>query len=140
VLSARAVIPSPSGPGGFQEARSQILADIPINVPFPQLNISFDGLAALGDARTAPIDPAPRQNYVFTVGASCIPPGGVSLVLSISGTDGYTNTRAVHLDADGTGSLSVPGGAAGVIDTLTATMFQYNGGQILSNRTITITF
>ncbi len=139
LLSARAVLASSTGTGSSTFS-SEIVADVPIPGPLPQLSIDVGSESALADAATSPPDPAPFEGYTFSVAARCVPPGGVTVVLRISGTDGYQDTVAVSLVEDGIASLIVPGAQEGVVDTLRATMLQYQGGQLLDQVTIGIVF
>jgi hypothetical protein len=48
-----------------------------------------------------------------------VPVAGCTMQFSIHGTDNYSKSEDVTTDAGGTGSFSIPGGAAGVVDTVT---------------------
>jgi|GEM_PF-2635231 len=139
LLSARAIVTSPLGTGTTTHT-SEVLADVPIPGPMPQLSIALGSTTELNDATTSPLDPAPLQSYSFSVSVGCVPTGGVTVVLSISGTDGYQNSSATFLSTDGVASLNVPGALDGVVDTLRAVVFQYQGGAILDEVTFSITF
>lgn len=139
LLSARAIVASPLGTG-TTTYRSEVIADVPIPGPLPTLTIDIGSSSRLSDATTSPLDPAPFEGYTFSVSVSCVPSSGAIAVLSIVGTDGYQDSSAVSLTADGTASLFVPGAQDGVVDTLRAVLFQYQGGAILDEVTVSITF
>jgi hypothetical protein len=69
---------------------------------------------------TVPAHPAPFQDYTVTIQIACAPPGAV-VTISISGTDGYSDSTSCVVDSSGraTCQLAVPGAAAGVVDTVT---------------------
>jgi hypothetical protein len=70
------------------------------------------------NAVTEPADPGPGQTVL--VHATSVPPvAGCTMQFSIHGTDNYSKSEDVTTDAGGTGSFSIPGGAAGVVDTVT---------------------
>ncbi|MBI2335927.1 MAG: hypothetical protein HYU97_04110 [Deltaproteobacteria bacterium] len=68
----------------------------------------------------SPSDPAPNQAVVvtatvFPVASSC------TIAFSISGTDGYSKSESPTTSSSGAASFTIPGGASGVVDTVTAT-------------------
>lgn len=138
-FSARAVIASPLGTGTTTYPGPSF-ADVPIPGPLPVFTIDVGSTPGLGQGATSPPDPAPFEGYEFSVAVECVPAGGATAVLSISGTDGYQNSSAVLLSEDGVATLYVPGAEDGVVDTLQAVLFQYQGGTILDQVTISITF
>jgi hypothetical protein len=88
---------------------------------FPEIELSFeDGIAAINSFTTLPTNPAPRQSYVATAELSCIP-AGVTIRISVTGSDNFTSSNELVVDADNPNpiiKLSVPGGAATVKDTI----------------------
>ena len=68
---------------------------------------------------TNPADPGAYQAYVPS--AQVAPAtADVELRLSVSGTDGYASSETVLTDAGGSATFgSIPGGASGVVDTIT---------------------
>jgi hypothetical protein len=69
---------------------------------------------------TSPSDPGAGQSYVPSVTISP-PAAGIEVRLSISGTDGYSNSQKKTTGANGRVDFSsIPGGAANVQDTITA--------------------
>jgi len=65
-----------------------------------------------------PIDPGPGEGV--TVTATTIPAvSGCTVSFSISGTDGYSKSESPTTDASGSASFYIPGGAEGVVDTVT---------------------
>jgi hypothetical protein len=70
------------------------------------------------------VDPGPGEGV--TVTATTIPPmAGCIISFSIVGTDGYTNSASPTTDANGSATFYIPGGAEGVVDTVTISV----GGQ-----------
>jgi len=75
-------------------------------------------------ASPEPVDPGPGEGV--TVTATTIPPmAGCIISFSIVGTDGYTNSASPTTDANGSATFYIPGGAEGVVDTVTISV----GGQ-----------
>jgi len=69
-------------------------------------------------ATPSPADPGPSEGV--TVTATTIPAiAGCTINFSISGTDGYSKSESPTTDASGTASFYIPGGAEGVVDTVT---------------------
>lgn len=66
---------------------------------------------------TSPVDPAPFQGYVATVTLGCAGAPTSSITMSVSGTDGYSDSTQCVLES--TCQLSVPGADATVVDTIT---------------------
>jgi hypothetical protein len=67
---------------------------------------------------TDPADPGPGQNV--TVFARIFPSAvACSVSYSVSGTDGYADSGTVSTDANGSINFFIPGGAEGVVDTVT---------------------
>lgn len=69
----------------------------------------------------SPADPGPNQDVTVTAQISPAT-AGVPVNMSVSGTDGYSNSIETTTDASGRASLSIPGGAEGVTDTVTVTL------------------
>jgi len=68
---------------------------------------------------TDPADPGAGQSYVPSAQVSPIV-AGMQIKLSISGTDGFSFTETVTTDVGGQAVFTtIPGGAGGVVDTLT---------------------
>ncbi|MBI4580242.1 MAG: hypothetical protein HY718_11100 [Planctomycetes bacterium] len=85
----------------------------------------FDGMApqtatiSSVDLSTNPSDPGAGESYVPTAVVSPASTG-VEIQISISGTDGFARTETGTTDAAGEVVFSsVPGGASGVVDTIT---------------------
>ena len=66
----------------------------------------------------SPYNPDPSQNVLVT---ARITPAteGVEIYFHISGTDGYTNSATHTTDSSGKATFSIPGGAGGIVDTVT---------------------
>lgn len=88
---------------------------------FPDIELSFeDGAAAITSFTTFPSNPDPNQSYTATAELSCMP-SGVTVKISVTGSDGYSNSNDIVVEADNPNpviKLSVPGGAAEVKDTI----------------------
>jgi len=115
---------------GFAPATNSL--DIPGSTTAASVDVALSGPPTVQFFSTTPIDPAPFQGYVATANLTCLGPQ-MAITLSISGTDGYTQS-----DVCGAGvnvcSMSVPGGAAGVVDTISVSV----GASVL--RTIQLVF
>jgi hypothetical protein len=96
----------------------------PASGPFPNFTIDVGSSVEILSFTTTPVDPAPFQGYLAEALITCAPPNTV-VTISIVGTDGYTDSTSVTIQGDANVSLFVPGGAAGVIDTVTV---QVSGG------------
>lgn len=73
------------------------------------------------NAVTEPADPGPGQTVL--VHATSVPPvAGCTMKFSIHGTDNFSKAEDETTDASGTGTFSIPGGAAGVVDTVTVSI------------------
>jgi hypothetical protein len=99
-------------------------------------DVTFDfdlnGSASVESFSTSPVDPGPGQGYVASAALTCV--GATSSIsLSISGTDGYTDSTSCSAGAS-TCNLTVPGAAEGVVDTISVIV----GGLVL--RTIQLVF
>ena len=102
--------------GGVFTAAPQVA---PAVGPFPDFTISATGQVQIGRFFAIPPDPAPQQGYTATAEILCAPPS-TRVVLSIVGTDGYTDSATCFVTGDSTCSIAVPGAAAGVVDTVRA--------------------
>ena len=70
-------------------------------------------------AFTDPGDPSPSQGYLVSVAVSCRAVAD-QVVISVRGTDGFEDSETCQLtNGQGGCTLSVPGAAAGVVDTIT---------------------
>ncbi len=69
----------------------------------------------------SPADPGPSESVVVTV--RILPATeGVQIDYSVSGTDGYYNSGSPMTNSDGLITFSIPGGAEGIVDTVSATI------------------
>ena len=68
-----------------------------------------------------PIDPAPGQGVDVTI-TVLNAPQGTQVQYSLVGTDNYKQGDTLSTDQNGQVSFHVPGGAAGVVDTITVTV------------------
>lgn len=91
----------------------------------PAADAIFAGLApdteAVGSTTLSisPPDPGPGESYVPTATVSPAQEG-VTIRLSVSGTDGFSRTEVATTDSAGSVTFSsVPGGKADVVDTIT---------------------
>jgi hypothetical protein len=86
------------------------------NVSVASLTIDLPANCKVTSFSTSPVDPGPQESYLATAVTTC-KGSNTSVSLSVVGTDGYTDSRVCT--AQSTCSLSVPGGAGGVHDTVT---------------------
>lgn len=97
------------------------------------LVVDFGGDTRVLSAETSPVDPGPLQGYAVKVKVLCA--AGKKVTISVVGTDKYTQTRAYQpSEASAELTMSVPGGAGSVRDTITVAI---DGKTV---RTITIVF
>lgn len=128
-LSAYARIPGSIG-SGF----SPLFDYDPFNESPPILPVNIMGEPTLDQFFTLPVDPTAAQNYIATVEVSCAVPN-TTITLSVSGDDGYSDSgTCVITDGSEACNLDVPGGEAGVRDTIRV---EING---VLERTISVTF
>jgi hypothetical protein len=90
------------------------------NPPFPLLNVAFPQVTLVQSFTTDPVDPPATVGYVATASISCAPLGTI-INLSISGTDGFTESTSCTIQGNGSCTMLVPGAAVpGIVDTLIA--------------------
>ena len=85
-----------------------------------------------------PIDPIPGQSYVVTISYKCHS-SSVQVTMSVVGTDDYMKTITCSARSGSTCTLSVPGAAALVRDTVTV-IINDPGTSTSITRTVTIIF
>jgi hypothetical protein len=85
--------------------------------------ISYDipGVFNVFDLYTNPKDPGPIEGYTAVASVICPDPQGTVVTISVTGSDGYTNSNTITVTADGDVTLYVPGGAQSVKDVITVT-------------------
>ncbi len=108
--------------------------------PFPALSLEIGGTPVLRSLTLDPSAPPAGEDYTSTLDAYCLPVG-TQVLLSISGTDGYTGSATYTVDgSDQTGTfvLDVPGAVSGIVDTDTA-MVTLPDGTVLT-RTASLVF
>lgn len=91
---------------------------VPAGGPFPSFSIEVGGSVAIQNFTASTFNPAPGEDYVATAHVVCAPPN-TAVVMSIIGTDGYTDSKSYSITGDADVSLSVPGAAPGVVDHVT---------------------
>lgn len=106
------------GKGVIPEGGSQTA---PATGPFPTFNIDAGGQVEIVSFTTSPADPAPFQDYLAEALITCAPPN-TRVTLSIVGTDGYSDSATATISGDANVTLTVPGAAQGVSDTVTVTI------------------
>lgn len=84
--------------------------------PHPQS--SPQSAITINSFTVSPSKPAAGEDVSATASISGAPPG-TGATLSVQGTDGYTDSNFVDISGSGSVSLDIPGGAAGVTDTIT---------------------
>ena len=103
---------------GWSGAVSTRFSNPAVDALFTGLAPKTAGLAGI-TLSTDPPDPTAGQAYVPSASVSPAA-AGIELRLSVSGTDGYTTSSTQLTDAAGAATFTtVPGGAEGVVDTLT---------------------
>lgn len=68
-----------------------------------------------------PVDPAPFQTVTVTI-TVVNSVTGTPVHFSVVGSDGFTKAGTLNTDQNGQVSFTVPGGAQGVVDTITVTV------------------
>lgn len=106
---------------------------IPTGGAAPNFHVELPADPKILSFTTTPFDPAPSQGYQVKVEVGCATPPR-TVTLSISGTDGFSDSTTCNAHGSTTCTLFVPGAEAGVVDTLTAAV---EGGE---TRTLTIVF
>jgi hypothetical protein len=88
------------------------------NGPFPEMLVDFGGAFSVDSFLINPSNPDPGQSYTVNVRFSCV--AGQRVTIKVMGTDGFTKSNSENLTGlNASLSLSVPGGAAAVMDTVT---------------------
>lgn len=99
---------------------------------FPvQLSIDLGSNVQIRTLTLDPSNPAEGQSYTAILDVSCLPTGS-SVVMSILGTDGYSDSRTFDVSAgqlEGLFNLNVPGAQSGVMDTVTGRV-SVNGDEV----------
>jgi hypothetical protein len=88
-------------------------------------DMEIGGNMYIDNLHTEPGDPAPKQGYVAYASLICIPEGGINFTISVSGSDGYSNSYTEFVTENSTISLSVPGGAESVVDVISVQADNY---------------
>jgi hypothetical protein len=85
--------------------------------PPPQVTVDFGDAFQVRSVTTDPPDPAPGEGYTVRVQVACS--AGKKLIVSVGGSDGYSNVKDFWPDFQGeTFELAIPGGAASVRDRI----------------------
>jgi hypothetical protein len=94
----------------------------------------YDGEAA-GDYSllvvTTPADPGPGESVLVTAQINPAE-SGVAITMSVTGTDGYSDSLETTTDGSGQATLSIPGGEEGVTDTVTVALPEHGVSQTMS--------
>lgn len=107
--------------------------DAPLGGPYPTFELEVPDDPTVESFSTSPLDPAPGQGYTATASLACLPEGTI-VGVSITGSDGYSDSIECTLSGSGSCSLGVPGGEEGVVDTLRT----FLGGELV--RTTAVVF
>jgi len=105
------------------------------------LNAELDenGKPKIRSLDLSPSSPAASQGYTINVSVYCLPIGS-TVTLSMVGTDGYTKTSSFPItsasQSGGKFSISIPGGAKGVRDDVTAKVTTTDGQTITSTASL----
>lgn len=88
------------------------------NGPFPEMEVDYGGAFSVDSFVINPSRPNPGQSYTVNVRFSCV--AGQKVTIKVMGTDGFTKSNSENLTGlSASLSLSVPGAAATVMDTVT---------------------
>ncbi|HUU83152.1 MAG TPA: hypothetical protein VM243_06570 [Phycisphaerae bacterium] len=99
---------------GLKTSGPQIVSSIG---PFPNFSIDFGGSPSIDSFSTSPADPGPDEGYVAEVKVSCA--SGGTVTIAVAGTDDYSDSVTADITSEEyVGTLTVPGGDAGVTDTI----------------------
>jgi hypothetical protein len=99
--------------------------DLSVSDTEAPLPITLPNTGTIDAVTTNPIDPGPDQGYTVKATTSCL--GAQQAIrISMSGTDGFSSSTSCAAGVNSC-ELFVPGGAEGVVDTITVT-----GGTTLS--------
>lgn len=96
-------------------------ATAPSSGPFPTFDVTAPGEVQIVSFKTTPADPGPGQSYVAEALIQCAPPG-TEVTISVEGTDLFFDSVTTTIQGDANVALTVPGGAEGVVDTVTITV------------------
>jgi hypothetical protein len=105
------------------------------------LNAELDenGKPRIKSLELSPSSPAANQGYTIKVSVYCLPIGS-NVTLSMVGTDGYTKSSTFPIttaaQSAGTFSISIPGGAKGVRDDVTAKVTTADGQTITNTASL----
>lgn len=123
-VSAEAIIPDS---GRYQSATDRSTGGSTVD-----LSISGRDTVQIDRFYTSPIDPDPDEDYTASAELSCATEPTIT-VMSITGTDGYSDSNSCTITGQGTCNLNVPGAEANVVDTIRVSAED-------QSRTITIRF
>lgn len=115
---------------------SQIRFEVANGDVVPRQTIALSGTAAI--SKLAPDNPDPNEGQSYTIRATADCAGaGYTLGITITGSDGYSNSTEAPLDKNvHEASLFVPGARKGVTDTFTASL----KGPTSDTKTSSVTF
>jgi hypothetical protein len=110
----------------------------PAYPPYPLLTINVLDKARIGKASLSPAAPAAKQSYTISVELLCGEEGD-TLKVDVVGTDNFTRSQTfVSTGGTNTYSLSIPGGAQGVQDSITITLRTLSG--VVETRVLQLSF
>lgn len=90
----------------------------PASGPFPSFSIEAGGEVEITKFYTEPTSPLAFQGYTAFSDIACAP-AETLVIVSIVGTDGYSDSTSHGIQGNSTVSLFVPGAEASVVDTIT---------------------
>jgi hypothetical protein len=117
-LAANAIFRASARLPGSSMVDSQTDSPVPTSGPFPDFQFLNDDDVSITDFFTDPVDPAEFESYVATARISCAGTE-TNVLMTITGTDGFTDSDTCVISGSGDCNLQVPGAAAGVEDTIT---------------------
>lgn len=103
-----------------------------------ECTIDVGGTPMIDSFSLNPPAPAKKQGYTAKAVLLCVPAGS-KVTMSISGTDGYTNTKNVTINTDSQSyeaTMSVPGADTGVHDQCTVTLVMPDGSKKTKNASL----
>lgn len=96
-------------------------ATVPSAGPFPTFDVTAPGEVEIVSFKTTPADPGPGQSYLAEALIHCAPPG-TEVTITVEGTDLFFDSVTTTIQGDANVTLNVPGGAEGVVDTVTVSI------------------
>ena len=102
-------------------SQSKTVDFIPSGGTLSDVAFMYNGAASFSSVNTDPESPVAKEGYTITAVLTQTGAGGtVTVRLSMIGSDNYTKSQDFQVEPGGSCQLSIPGGAQGVRDDITA--------------------